>query len=169
VAQLYAYIPWSCNRAQIANATERKADGFMTNPNQTANVGHRYQKGHPYHPPKAPLNGGSEHQRLKSKFFRALKMEYGPELTASQKEHIFDLHRDHRPTGHNLKMQSVAFQPCADPPPDNANPILRSTVSFMRIFRDLQKCSAIKSRLLLVLDVPEIHSHGYDDLLDLGA
>jgi hypothetical protein len=91
LAQLYAYIPWSCNRAQIANATERKADGFMTNPNQTANVGHRYQKGHPYHPPKAPLNGGSEHQRLKSKFFRALKMEYGPELTASQKEHITNI------------------------------------------------------------------------------
>src|ERR1700676_2683205 len=56
---------------------------------------------------------------------------------------LFDLHRDHRPTGHNLKMQSVAFQPCADPPPDNANPILRSTVSFMRIFHDLQ--SAVQS------------------------
>jgi hypothetical protein len=37
------------------------------------------------------------------------------------------------------------------------------------VFHDLQKCGAIKSRLLIVLDVPEIHSHGYGDLLDLGA
>jgi hypothetical protein len=50
-----------------------------------------YQKGHPYHPPKVPLASTTVYQRLAAKFKRALKSEYGPELTASQKEHITNI------------------------------------------------------------------------------
>jgi hypothetical protein len=53
----------------------------------TVNLGHRYQPGHPYHPPKASING-SEYERLVKKFIRKLKREYGPDLTAKQIEHI---------------------------------------------------------------------------------
>jgi hypothetical protein len=50
-------------------------------------VGFRFLKGHPYHPPRRSLDG-SEFTRLKKRLVRKLKIEYGPELTTKQKEHI---------------------------------------------------------------------------------
>jgi hypothetical protein len=49
------------------------------------NLGHRFEKGHPFYPPKY---SSTEHERLKNKFIRALKKEYGPDLTVPQLEAI---------------------------------------------------------------------------------
>ena len=51
-------------------------------------IGHRFERGHKYYPPKPPLDGDSEFKRLKRKMIRALKKEFGPDLTAPQLAHI---------------------------------------------------------------------------------
>ena len=52
-------------------------------------IGHRFEKGHPHYPPwSRRLNNMSEYERLKKKFIRELKNEYGPELTFKQRAHI---------------------------------------------------------------------------------
>ncbi len=50
-------------------------------------VGRPFAKGHPFYPPKKPL-WNSEDERQKRKIVRALKMEFGPGLTATQKIYI---------------------------------------------------------------------------------
>jgi hypothetical protein len=49
------------------------------------NVGHRYQKGHPFYPPRMNI---SAYERLVKQFIRKLKREYGPDLNARALEHI---------------------------------------------------------------------------------
>jgi hypothetical protein len=55
---------------------------------QTPN-GPRFAKGHPRYPPKHPgVPALDPDTRLRNKLGRALRRDYGPDLTAKQKEHI---------------------------------------------------------------------------------
>jgi hypothetical protein len=70
------------NRMTNANVSSASGAGLKK-------IGHRFEKGHPHYPPKHPLNQ-SEYERLKKKFIRELKKEYGDDgdLTFRQTAHI---------------------------------------------------------------------------------
>jgi hypothetical protein len=70
-------------------------------------IGHRFERGHKYYQPKQPLDGDSEFKRLKRKMIRALKKEFGPDLTAPQLAHI----NTAADAGARLQLQAATVSP----------------------------------------------------------
>jgi hypothetical protein len=56
-------------------------------------IGHRFEKGHPHYPPKHPFQkiNRSNHARLKKRIIRDLIIEFGPDLSVKQMQHIHSI------------------------------------------------------------------------------
>jgi hypothetical protein len=77
-------------------------------------IGHRFQKGNrtafkAHHPWHQPPSGSPELTRLKKRLVRALKLEYGPELTGSQLAYIDSAAE----AGARLQLQPESAHPLA--------------------------------------------------------